>query len=304
MAIELALASPEFEILGLTTVFGNCSAEQGTENALRILDLAGRSDIPVAKGAAKPWNGPFKGGVAFVHGDDGQGNTFSPPSTTKPIHLSALDFIIEQINQFPGEITLATLGPLTNIADAAKKEPGIIDKVKEIVFMGGSAFGPGNATRSSEANILSDPEAADFVFSQYWPMTMVGLDVTEKTFLSKTDAEELRQIDNKITKQVMGAHQFYMKFFYSRHKREGSFVHDPSVFAFLLKPELYKTVSKSIRVKIGNGKARGKTLPSPEGDTTNTKWEGRRPVNICVEVDGEAVVELVKKRILGAEFPR
>ena len=219
MAIELALASPEFEILGLTTVFGNCSVEQGTENALRILDLAGRSDIPVAEGAAKPWNGPFKGGVAFVHGDDGQGNTFSPPSASKPIHLSAVDFIIEQINKFPGEITLATLGPLTNIADAAKKEPGIIDKVKEIVFMGGSAFGPGNATRSSEANILSDPEAADFVFSQHWPMTMVGLDVTEKTFLSKSDAEELAEIDNKITRQVMNAHQFYMKFFYSRHKR-------------------------------------------------------------------------------------
>lgn len=303
MAIELALASPEFDIVGLTTVFGNCSVEQGTENALRIVDLAGRADIPVAEGAAKPWKGPFKGGVPFIHGEDGQGNTFSPPSTSKPIHLSAADSIIEQVSQFPGEITLTALGPLTNIADAAKKEPGIVDKVKEIVFMGGSAFGPGNATKSSEANILSDPEAADFVFSQHWPMTMLGLDVTEKTFFSKADAAELAQIDNKITRQVMSAHQFYMKFFYSRHNREGSFIHDPSVFAYLLQPELYKTASRSLRVKIGNGKARGKTLPSPEGDTMNSKWEGRKAVNICVEVDGEGVVRLLKRRLLGAKFP-
>ena len=304
MAIELALASPEFDILGLTTVFGNCSVEQGTENALRIVDLAGRADIPVAQGAAKPWNGPFKGGVPFIHGEDGQGNTFAPPSTSKQINLSAADFIIEQIIQFPGEIIITPLGPLTNIADAAKKEPAIVDKVKEIVFMGGSAFGPGNATKSSEANILSDPEAADFVFSQNWPMTMLGLDVTEKTFLSKADAIELAQIDNKITRHVMTAHQFYMQFFYTRHNREGSFIHDPSVIIYLLQPKLYKTVSKSLRVKIGNGKARGKTLPSPVGDTMNTKWEGRKEVNICVEVDGEGVVELLKQRIKGAVFPK
>ncbi len=304
MAIELALASPEFDIVGLTTVFGNCNVEQGTENALRIVDLAGREDIPVAVGAAKPWNGPFKGGVPFIHGDDGQGNTFSPTSASKPVNLSAEDFIIEQVNKFPGQITLTALGPLTNIADAAKKHPNIVKKVKEIVFMGGSAFGPGNATKSSEANILSDPEAADFVFSQNWPMSMLGLDVTEKTFLSKTDASELAQVDNKITRQVMNAHKFYMKFFHSRHKREGSFIHDPSVFIYLLQPELYKTVNRSLRVKIGNGKARGKTLPSPEGNTTNTKWAGRNTVKICVEVDGDGVVSLLKERILGMEFPK
>ena len=303
MAIELALASSEFNVLGLTTVFGNCSAKQGTENALRIVELAGRSDIPVAEGAAKPWDGPFKGGVPFIHGDDGQGNTFSPPSSSKAISSSAADFIIEQVHRFPGQITLAPLGPLTNIADAAKKDPDIIAKVKEIVFMGGSAFGPGNATRSSEANILSDPEAADFVFAQNWPMTMLGLDVTEKTFMSKADAEELAQIDNKITRQVMSAHKFYMKFFYSRHNREGSFIHDPSVFVYLLKPELYRTVSRSLRVKIGNGKARGKTLPAPGADTRNTKWEGRKPVNICVEVDSEQVIQLIKKRFFEADFP-
>ena len=303
MAIMLAMASPEFEILGLTTVFGNCHVEQATENALRIVDLAGRKDIPVAKGAAKPWIGPFKGGTPFIHGDDGQGNTFTPPSTLKPSHLSATDFIIEQLGKFPGEVILTTLGPLTNIADAAKKEPGIVDKVKEIVFMGGSAFGPGNATKSSEANILSDPEAADFVFAQPWPMTMVGLDVTEKTFLSKTDAEELGRINNKVTQQVMNAHRFYMEFYYAKHHREGSFVHDPSVFAYLLNPGLYTTVNRSLRVETGKGQARGKTIPSPEGITTNTIWEGRKTVNICMEVEGKSVIELLKQRIMGSKFP-
>ncbi|MGI9547983.1 MAG: nucleoside hydrolase, partial [Flavobacteriaceae bacterium] len=257
---------------------------------------------PVARGAAKPWQGPFKGGVPHIHGADGQGNTHAPPSQLKAIKQSACKFIVEQILLYPNEVILAALGPLTNLADALKMEPAIANLVKEVVFMGGSAFGPGNATHASEANILSDPEAADFVFGQNWPMTMVGLDVTQKTFLSRADVSQLTTNYSKIGNQVLGAYEFYLNFYKEVNKMDGTWVHDTSVFAYLLRPEFYKTVSHALRVETAEGSGRGKTLPSPEGEA-HVDWLNRPKVNICIEVEAEKVVELIKHRLLNARFP-
>lgn len=302
LALLFVLASAELEVLGLTTVYGNTNVDLATANALRLLEFAGREDIPVARGASKPWQSEYNGGVPHIHGADGQGNTYAPPSHLEAIERTAAEFIVEQVLQYPDEVTLAALGPLTNLADALKMEPAIVNLIKEVVFMGGSAFGPGNATQASEANILSDPEAADFVFGHSWPMTMVGLDVTQKTFLSRADVDQLSTKSSKISNQVLGAYEFYLNFYKEVNKMDGTWVHDSSVFAYLLRPELYRIAYHALRVDMTEGPVRGKTLPSPDGETP-AKWANRSKVGICIEVEAEKVVDLIKQRLLNARFP-
>ena len=302
MAIQLALNSPEFEILGLTTVFGNVDIDLTTVNALRLIDLANKPVIPVAKGAAKPLFGEFKGGVPFVHGDDGQGNTFRPASHLQPIDISAEDFIIQQVLQFPNEVTIATLGPLTNLALALEKNPQIQHLVKEVIIMGGNAFCAGNATPVAEANILCDPEAADMVFGAAWPMTLIGLDVTHKVFLPMETLEEISKGSSPINQHVTASYLFYQDFFRKANKIEGSFIHDSSVIAYLLNQNFFKTISCPIRVETSDCISRGKTWPSlgdSDDETRNelNPWKNRPKVNIAVEVNGESIIELLKERL-------
>ena len=302
MAIQFAFASGKFEILGLTTVFGNVDVDLTTTNALRLLHLLGKSEVPVARGASKPLVGEFSGGVPFIHGDDGQGNTWNSASPVPPIDLEASDFIIKQINENPGEVILTALGPLTNLALALKKEPEIQEKVKEVVFMGGNAFCGGNATPAAEANILSDPEAADLVLGAQWPITMVGLDVTHKTLLTRKIFNEIAKINSPINNQVSSAYLYYLEFFKRVNKIEGTYLHDASVFAYLLNKDLYTTVKYPIRVETQEGISKGKTWPAM-GDTDNEErkalwpWQNRPGINICVDVNGEAVVAMLKAKL-------
>ena len=170
MAIFYALESPELEVVGLTTVFGNAHTDVTTRNALSLLEIAERTDIPVAAGAVKPLAMEYRGPVAFVHGPDGQGGVDLPPPTTAPVDADAAHFIIDTVMSSPGEITLVPLGPLTNIALAMLIEPRLTENVAEIVLMGGAAFVGGNASPAGEANILNDPEAADIVFGADCPI--------------------------------------------------------------------------------------------------------------------------------------
>ena len=157
-------------MVGLTTVFGNAHTDVTTRNALTLLEIAGRTDIPVAAGAVKPLAMDYRGPVAFVHGPDGQGGVDLPPPTTAPVDAGATHYIIDAVMSSPGEITLVPLGPLTkNISLAMLIEPRLTENVAEIVLMGGAAFVGGNASPASEANILNDPEAADIVFGADCP---------------------------------------------------------------------------------------------------------------------------------------
>ena len=180
MAIFFALASPELEVVALTTVFGNAHTTTCTENALRLLEIAERTDIPVAEGAHTPLAMSFRGPADFVHGSNGQGDAqLGPPSTAK-VNDSAVELIIDVVMRSPNEITLVPLGPLTNIARALQAEPKLAHNLAGIVLMGGNVFRGGNASPAAEANIINDPEAADIVFGATCPVVMAGLDVTSR----------------------------------------------------------------------------------------------------------------------------
>ena len=304
MAIFLALASPELDVMGLTTIFGNVHTELATTNALRLLEIAGRTDIPVVKGVEAPLARPFAGPASFVHGEDGQGNVFLPPPQTKAIEKAAAVFIIEQVLAHPGEITLAPIGPLSNIAMALRLEPSIADQVQEVVLMGGNAMVPGNASPAAEANILNDPEAADVVFGAAWPVTMVGLDVTHQVHMTPEQIARHRQATSPMAQHLAAIVPFYQSFFetaYSASNLQGIYVHDSSAIAYLIDPTLFEVKRWPIRVET-EGIGRGKTWPAIPSSSdidyqTPAPWKDRPLVNVGVGVDGARVVELELSRL-------
>jgi inosine-uridine nucleoside N-ribohydrolase len=302
MAIQFALNSPEIEILGLTTVYGNVDLEKTTANALRLLELAERTEIPVAKGADKPLTRSFGGGVPFVHGDDGQGNTNRPESSNVIHALEAHEFMAEQIKRLPNEITLVAVGPLTNLALFVQEYGELVDLVKEVIIMGGNAFCPGNATPAAEANILNDPEAADIVFGTNWKLSMIGLDVTHKVLLTSQRLAEIATGSSELNRFVAEATIFYLSFYQKNNKIDGIFVHDSSAVAYLLNRELFTVVQHPVKVETATSISFGKTWPLVEEVDFDERpallpWQGRPNVTICIDVDAEAVLKLLTERL-------
>jgi inosine-uridine nucleoside N-ribohydrolase len=228
MAIFYALESPELEVVGLTTVFGNADTDVTTRNALSLLEIAQRSDIPVAAGAVKPLAMDYRGPAAFVHGLDGQGGVELPAPATAALATDAAHFIIDTVMSSPGQITLVPLGPLTNVALAMLVEPRLTQHVAEIVLMGGAAFVGGNASPAAEANMLNDPEAADIVFGADCPIVMAGLDVTEQTFMTGDDLRRIANIDTPPARHLSAIVPYYANFFAQRLGIDGIHVHDSS----------------------------------------------------------------------------
>lgn len=291
MAIYYALESGKFDLVGLTTIFGNAHTDLTTQNALRLLEIAGMPHIPVAKGADHRLTGPFTHPADFVHGDDGQGNVHLPPPTTSAIDESAAAFIVRQIMAHPGEITLVPVGPLTNIALALRLEPRIVENVKEVVLMGGAAFVPGNVSPAAEANIYNDAEAADLVFAAGWPLTMVGLDVTHKVKMTSAQLAQYGQSQKATSQHISKITPFYEAFFKSRHpEADGIFVHDSTAISYLLDPSLF-TVEQHPVVVETQGISRGKTWPGTVSDIRGP-WSERPPVNICIDADVPKVIDM------------
>ena len=299
MAIFFALHSPELDVIGLTTVFGNVDTELATINALRLLEIAERTDIPVAKGADHPLARPFAGGVAFVHGEDGQGNVNLPPPTTRPVDQSAAAFIVEQVMRAPGEITLVPVGPLANIALALRLEPRIAQNVKEVILMGGNALCPGNATPAAEANIHNDPEAADVVFGADWQVTMVGLDVTHQVHMTRAHLAHYAAADNPMAQHIARIVPHYQTYFESTNGIDGIYIHDSSAIAYAIDPSLFTVERWPVRVET-QGFSRGKTWPTIGATDTGyilPPWRDRPLVKCCVGVDGPGVVEMELERL-------
>ena len=303
LAIFVALNSPELEVLGLTTIFGNAVTTTCTENALRLLEIAERTDVPVVEGAKVPLNGNFRGAASFVHGDNGQGNAALSSPVAKPLNVDAVTFLKEIIETNPNEITLVPVGPLTNIANLLTIHEGIDSKIKEIVLMGGNAQSPGNATPTAEANILNDPEAADIVFSAQCEITMVGLDVTNNVFMNEEQVVTLGSFDNDKSKHIGKINPFYFDFLKNFFQDNGMPVHDSSAITYLVHPEYFETLSYPIKVET-KGISRGKTWmgigisDNEEGLGERLKpWKNRRKVNICIGVDSQKVISFITERM-------
>ena len=300
MAILFALAAPELEVVGITTIFGNVETPLATHNALHLLEFAEKPHIPVAHGAERPLHVAFRGPAAFVHGTDGLGETNQAPPTIKPIAQSAAQFIVEMIMAHPGEITLVPVGPLTNIALALLLEPRIVQQVAEVVIMGGAATVNGNVNPAAEANIYHDPHAADLVFTAGWPLTMVGLDVTTKVIMDEPYLAALCTPGRKTGAYLYDIVRFYLRFHQHVHQIYAAYTHDPSAIAYLIDPSLFHTQQGSIRV-ITEGIARGHTLMDRRGHWSRpNEWSTHLPTTVCLDVDAPRLLALYQERILAA----
>jgi purine nucleosidase len=291
MGILFALRSPELEVVGLTAVFGNTDVEITAQNALRLVEVEGHDGIPVAQGAGIPLVMPPRSNGTRVHGMDGLGETRMPPPRGRILNIPAAQFIVETILKYPGEITLVTLGPLTNIAIALRLEPRISRMAKGVVIMGGSA-GRGNASPAAEANIFNDPEAAAIVFGAGWPLTMVGLDVTNKTLMTKEYLDDLLSAGNKATEFIKRILPFYQKWFEDHDDFAGAIpTHDPSAIACVLDRSLYRIERLPVHVET-QGRAAGQTVSDPR-----RQWAGLPEIDICLDVDVPRVLKLYSERM-------
>jgi purine nucleosidase len=238
VAILLALASPELEVLALTAVAGNVPLSLTERNARQIVELSGRT-IPVHAGCDAPLKRKLVT-AEHVHGKTGLDGIPLPQPTTPLSPGHAVDTLIDTLRQHPtGTITLCPLGPLTNIAAAFQRAPDIIPKVAEIVLMGGAYFEVGNITPTAEFNIYVDPEAADIVFKSGVPLVVMPLDVTHKALTSREWVEEMRALGTPVGQAVASWTDFFERFDTAKYGSAGAPLHDPCVIAYLLEPALF-----------------------------------------------------------------
>ncbi len=293
MALLFAHASPEIELVGITTTFGNASVEQTTRNALLIADRFGIA-CPVHRGAAAPLVGTADPPPDFVHGRDGLGEAGFEPSPRQPSGDAAA-FLVDTIRTHPHEITVVAVGRMTNLARALELDSGIATLVKGIVVMGG-AFGRdghgGNVTPCAEANMHGDAHAADRVMTAPWPLTLVPLDVTHQTRMAPAILETLAVRGGEAGAFIERIARFY-RAFYARTGAGDAFpVHDSSAVACLLAPGLYRRETGAVRV-VTEGIARGQTLfAQAERFYALDDWQGLPMREVCFGVDADAVLEL------------
>ena len=259
LAILLALASPEFQLEGLTVVHGNCSTEQGVTNALAVLELAGVNHVPVAHGCDLPLVQPSLL-APETHGDRGLGYAQLPSPQSRPIVQHGSDFLIEQIMSNPGEITLVSIGPLTNLALAIRQEPRIVQAVKEVFIMGGALRHEGNTTPLAEFNTYVDPHAAHIVYHSGIPITLTPLDVTYQCILLADDVLHIKEVGSDIPAFIEAATRFYMEFHDEYQGIQGCVINDPLTLALTFMPDLCNYEEYYVDVDISGGVSMGKTF--------------------------------------------
>jgi purine nucleosidase len=258
-AILLALASPEIQLEGLTVVHGNCSMEQGTINALSILELTKSNHIPVYRGCALPLVQPSLL-APETHGNTGLGYAKLPAPLSQPKVQKGSDYLIEKIMSNPGEISIVAIGPLTNIAVAIRKEPRIVENVKKIFIMGGAIRHEGNTTPLAEFNTYVDPHAAHIVYHSGMPIILTPLDVTYDCILTHQDVERLLRIDSPLTKFIEDATRFYMEFHDEYQKIDGCIINDPLTLALTFMAEICDYQELYVDVDLSGGVSMGSTF--------------------------------------------
>jgi len=248
VAILLALASPELDLLGISCVAGNVPLALTAKNARIVCELAGRPDIKVYAGCDRPIARPLVT-AEHVHGKTGLDGMELPDPTMDLQDQHSVDFIIETLRrEASGSVTLVPIGPLTNIATAMDRAPDIIPRIQEIVLMGGAYFEVGNITPTAEFNIFVDPEAAKTVFGAGVPLTVMPLDVTHKALTTRARVEAFRALPGRVGPAVASWTDFFERFDKEKYGSEGAPLHDPCTIAYLLKPDLF--AGRHINVEI------------------------------------------------------
>jgi inosine-uridine nucleoside N-ribohydrolase len=285
IALLLALASPELEILGVTTVAGNQTLHKTTANALRILEFAGRTEIDVAAGADRPLiRDPFV--AAYVHGETGLDGPDLPPAQGSPVDRHAVDFLADRIRERNGEVTLVPTGPLTNVALMLALHPDA--QPARIVLMGG-AVAEGNVTPAAEFNIWWDPEAAARVFASGIDLTMVGLDVTHKALFTPA---HVGRLTGRVGKMVTELLRFYNRFHSEVYGFDGSPIHDAVAVAQALRSDLVETRFRNVEIDVESELCRGRTVVDLWRRT-----EREPNAHVGVDIDADGFLELLVDRI-------
>jgi purine nucleosidase len=260
VAILLALASPELDVLGITTVAGNVPLPLTSRNARIVCELAGRTDVPVVAGMPRPLVRDLVT-AEYVHGSTGIDGA-DLPEPAMPLHPGhAVDWLIATLlSQPPGTVTLCTLGPLTNVASAMIREPAIVPRIGEIVLMGGGFFEGGNTTPAAEFNVYVDPHAADVVFRSGVPLTMLPLDVTHQARILPDYLARIRALGTPVGEAVAGMLEYYERYDRDRYALDGGPLHDPCVIAYLLDPDLFGGRDCNVQIETGSELTMGMTV--------------------------------------------
>lgn len=275
VSLAMAVASPELQILAVTTTYGNVGIENTTNNALRVLDWLG-SDVPVYRGVERALLSPAVDATAY-HGETGlEAPALGPPKRGAE-RMGAVQFIIDAVLETPEKVTLVALGPLTNIALAIRLEPGIVPRIAELVLMGGSTdFG--NDSPAAEFNMLCDPHAAQIVFSSGVPIVMFGLNVTHKIIASPAEIAKIRSLGNESSALFADMMSHFESTYRDRYGFEGAALHDPCTIAFLLDPDIFELRAMRVDVETQS--------PLSFGRTVHDIWRiGDMPINARVAMD-------------------
>ncbi|WP_374299137.1 nucleoside hydrolase [Paracoccus sp. (in: a-proteobacteria)] len=292
VAILLALASPELEVLGLTAVAGNVPLPLTELNARKIIELAGRTDIPVFAGCDRPLSRKLVT-AENVHGTTGLDGIELPAPTTPLQAQHAVDFIIDTLRREPaGSVTLVPIGPLTNIATAFRRAPDIVARVEQVVLMGGAYFEVGNVTPAAEFNIYVDPEAAAAVFASGVPLVVMPLDVTHDALTSRDWIDGMRELPGRCGPAVASWTDFFERFDKAKYGSEGAPLHDPCTIAWLLRPDLFQGRRINVEIETEGRFSTGMTVADWWGVTD-------RPANALFirHVDRDGFFALLTERL-------
>lgn len=298
LAIILALESPEVELLGISTVFGNVPLNQATQNALQILELMGRDEIPVYVGADEPLvRKPVH--AEAVHGEGGLGDAVLPEPEMLPTG-NALDLLVDALQTRPGEVIVIAIGPLTNLALVEKKQPGILDQARRVLVMGGALAEPGNITAVSEFNSFADPHAFHQLIKAEINMTLIPLDVTHQLGLAAARIEtQLAGRDDVVACFIRESTRTVIAFEQKHYDYAGIYLHDPAAVALAIDSSLCEMETLILDVETAGELTTGQVVVDRRPFSDDEEREGY-PVDCAIKVDVERLMQLFEHRVLGS----
>jgi inosine-uridine nucleoside N-ribohydrolase len=298
-AIFFALTYGKLRVEMLTTVFGNATVDNATRNALRILEAAGREDIPVYRGVGSPLLREPRIGSS-IHGDDGLGDVYTDAPRTSAREGRAVERMIEHVMASPGEITLLALGPLTNVALALSIEPAMATALKSLVVMGGAVRTRGNVTPVATANLYNDAEAASIVYRSGAPLVQIGMDVCRPTLITHRHLDQIRAADHPMAAMLTRITPFIMAA-YERNEgvTEGAHYNDVPAAAYVIDPTLFRSERLPVQIETDSPLTRGQTVTDWRG-----RWGMEPNVEICLEVDAARLADTFSETVARGQVTR